>query len=171
MPTSRATRVTSEVNTDSWSIIVLTSLAERRNSPSSGRPSTSSAIVCPRSPLATAPTARVTSVVGRTRSSISSLMAATSSAQPPITPTRPVLPCPPCRPAWVTRGEVLPRPPLAEQRNVVERVGNLSIHSRGARGQTDGEIALLERQHGRDPSSRCSSKAISPCGCRPPSRA
>ena len=86
VPTSRATRVTSEVNTESWSIILLTSLAERRNSPSSGRPSTSSAIAWPRSPLATAPTARVTSVVGHTRSSISVLIAATSSAHPPITP-------------------------------------------------------------------------------------
>ncbi len=43
VPTSRATRVTSEVNTPSCSIIVLTMVAERRNSPSSGRPSTSSA--------------------------------------------------------------------------------------------------------------------------------
>ena len=41
MPTSRATRVTSEVNTPSCSIIVLTIVAERRNSPCSGRPSTS----------------------------------------------------------------------------------------------------------------------------------
>ena len=86
VPTSRATRVTSEVNTDSWSIILLTSFADRRNSPSSGRPSTSSAIDWPRSPLATAPTARVTSVVGQTRSSISMLTAATSLAQLPIAP-------------------------------------------------------------------------------------
>src|SRR3954470_19658405 len=86
VPTSRATRVTSEVNTESWSIILLTSFAERRNSPSSGRPSTSRAIDCPRSPFATAPTARVTSVVGQTRSSINMLIAATSSAHPPTTP-------------------------------------------------------------------------------------
>ena len=45
-PTSRATRVTSEVKTASWPIIVLTSFAERRNSPCSGWPSTSRAIVC-----------------------------------------------------------------------------------------------------------------------------
>ena len=43
VPTSRATRVTSEVNTPSCLIIVLTMVAERRNSPLSGRPSTSSA--------------------------------------------------------------------------------------------------------------------------------
>ena len=46
VPTSRATRVTSEVNTPSCSIIVLTMVAERRNSPSSGRPSTSRRTVC-----------------------------------------------------------------------------------------------------------------------------
>ena len=51
VPTSRATRVTSEVNTPSCSIIVLTIVAERRNSPSSGRPSTSRRTVWSRSPL------------------------------------------------------------------------------------------------------------------------
>ncbi len=86
VPTSRATRVTSDEKTESWSIILLTSLAERRNSPSSGRPSTSRAMACVRSPLATAPTARVTSVVGHTRSSISVLSAVMSSAHPPTAP-------------------------------------------------------------------------------------
>ena len=71
VPTSRATRVTSEVNTESCLIIVLTMVAERRNSPFSGRPSTSSRAVCSRSPCATAEITRVTSVVGHTRSSIS----------------------------------------------------------------------------------------------------
>ena len=46
VPTSRATRVTSEVKTPSCSIIVLTIVAERRNSPSRGRPSTSRRTVC-----------------------------------------------------------------------------------------------------------------------------
>ena len=86
VPTSRATRVTSEVNTESCSIIVFTSLAERRNSPFSARPSTSSSIDWPRSPLATAPMVRATSVVGRTRSSISVLIDSTSAAQPPTAP-------------------------------------------------------------------------------------
>ena len=63
-PTSRATRVTSEVKTPSCSIMVLTMVAERRNSPSSGRPSTSSRMVCVRWPWATAAIAPVTSVVG-----------------------------------------------------------------------------------------------------------
>ncbi len=71
VPTSRATRVTSEVNAPICSIIALTIVAERRNSPRSGRPSTSSGTVCERSPLATALIARVTSVVGHSRSSMS----------------------------------------------------------------------------------------------------
>ena len=70
VPTSRATRVTSEVNTLSCLIMVLTMVAERRNSPFSGRPSTLSRAVCSRSPCATAEITRVTSVVGHTRSSI-----------------------------------------------------------------------------------------------------
>ena len=73
VPTSRATRVTSDVNTLICSIIVLTMVAERRNSPLSGRPSTSRRIVCDRSPFATAVIVRVTSVVGHSRSSISVL--------------------------------------------------------------------------------------------------
>jgi hypothetical protein len=38
VPTSRATRVTSDENTLICSIILLTIVAARRNSPSSGRP-------------------------------------------------------------------------------------------------------------------------------------
>ena len=83
VPTSRATRVTSEVKTESWSIIVLTSFAERRNSPCSATPSTSSSIDWLRSPLATAPMVRATSVVGRTRSSMSVLIDSAFSYQPP----------------------------------------------------------------------------------------
>ena len=86
VPTSRATRVTSEVNTESCSIIELTSFAERRNSPLSARPSTSSSIDWPRSPLATAPMVRAISVVGRTRSSISVFSDSTFVAQPPTAP-------------------------------------------------------------------------------------
>ncbi len=97
VPTSRATRVTSEVNTPSCSIIVLTMVAERRNSPSSGRPSTSSRTVCDRSPLATAARARVTSWVGHSRSSIRVLTDASIAPHAPLDPenfTRcRVLPC------------------------------------------------------------------------------
>ena len=53
--------------------MVLTIVAERRNSPSSGRPSTSSCTVCVKFPFATAAIARVTSVVGRSKSSTSVL--------------------------------------------------------------------------------------------------
>ena len=84
MPTSRATRVTSEVNTPSCLIIVLTMVAERRNSPLRGRPSTSSGIVLSKSPCATAVMARVTSVVGHTRSSIRALMELSISPQAPL---------------------------------------------------------------------------------------
>ncbi len=83
VPTSRATRVTSEVNTESCLIMVLTILAERRNSPLSGRPSTSSCTVCSRSPRATAAMARVTAVVGHSRSSMSVLTDASMSPQAP----------------------------------------------------------------------------------------
>ena len=83
VPTSRATRVTSEVNTLSCLIMVLTMLAERRNSPCSGLPSTSSCTVCSRSPCATAEITRVTSVVGRNRSSISPLTELSISPQAP----------------------------------------------------------------------------------------
>ena len=73
VPTSRATRVTSDANVPSWSTMVLTTFAVRRNSPVSGRPSISSAMLCDRSPFATAPMTRATSVVGCTRSDTSVL--------------------------------------------------------------------------------------------------
>ena len=63
--------------------MVLTMFAERRNSPSSGRPSTSRRTVWVRLPWATAAMARVTSVVGRSRSSISVLTETSISPQAP----------------------------------------------------------------------------------------
>ena len=84
VPTSRATRVTSEVKTLSCLIMVLTMVAERRNSPSSGRPSTSSRTVCSKSPCATAEMARVTSVVGQSKSSIRVLTELSISPQAPF---------------------------------------------------------------------------------------
>ena len=83
VPTSRATRVTSEVNTLNCLIILLTMVAERRNSPWSKRPSTSSGTVCINSPRATAPIARVTSVVGQSRSSIKVLIDVSMPSQAP----------------------------------------------------------------------------------------
>ena len=78
-PTSRATRVTSPANALSWSTIALMVRALRRNSPLSGRPSTSSAICCERSPRATAPSTRLVSAIGWVRSSISRLTASSFS--------------------------------------------------------------------------------------------
>ena len=109
MPTSRATRVTSEVNTLSCLIIVLTISAERKNSPFSGRPSTSSATVRSRSPCATAAIARVTSVVGHNRSSISELTEDSISPQAPSDrPSRTRWRVLPSRPTtWPTRSSWL----------------------------------------------------------------
>ncbi len=83
VPTSRATRVTSEVKALICSIMVLTMVAERRNSPLSGRPFTSRLMVCCRSPLATAEMVRVTSVIGHSRSSISVFTEASIAPQAP----------------------------------------------------------------------------------------
>jgi len=83
VPTSRATRVTSEANEPSCSTIVFTTLPMRRNSPRRARPSISTTIDWDRSPFATAPITRATSVVGWTMSSISSLTDRTAVSHPP----------------------------------------------------------------------------------------
>ena len=84
VPTSRATRVTSEANEPSWSTIVLTVWPTRRNSPLRGAPSCSSGIRCERSPLATAPMTRATSSVGRTRSPMSVFIESIRSDHAPV---------------------------------------------------------------------------------------
>ena len=86
VPTSRATRVTSEANALSWSTMVFTSSAQRRNSPRSGRPRMSSAMRCDRSPPATAPITRLTWMAGSVSCSTRSLMASTFRAHPPTAP-------------------------------------------------------------------------------------
>ncbi len=105
VPTSRATRVTSEVNTLSCLIMVLTIVAERRNSPFRGLPSTSRRMVTSKSPWATASMVRVASVVGHSRSSIKELTEFSISPQDPVARpnrrrwrVRPSLPttCPTC---------------------------------------------------------------------------
>src|SRR3954453_19642600 len=83
VPTSRATRVTSDANEASCSTIVFTTLPMRRNSPRSGRPSISTVMLWDRSPLATAPITRATSAVGWTLSSMSSLTERRALSQPP----------------------------------------------------------------------------------------
>jgi hypothetical protein len=81
VPTSRATRVTSDANELSCSSIAFTVVPMRRNSPRTGRPSIFSAIFWERSPSATASSTRATSTVGRTRSSIRELTDTIMSAQ------------------------------------------------------------------------------------------
>ena len=81
VPTSRATRVTSDAKPPNWRTIAFTVLAVCKNSPFSGRPSISVAIVWDKSPFATAPMTRAISLVGRTRSPIKTLMHPMISAQ------------------------------------------------------------------------------------------
>ena len=85
VPTSRATRVTSSANEESWSTIWLTVVPMRANSPLTGWPSMVSAILRLRSPRATASITSATSVDGRIRSSMSALTESIESAQPPST--------------------------------------------------------------------------------------
>ena len=83
VPTSRATRVTSEENAPSWLTMVLIVLPARRNSPRSGLPSSSRRTACVRSPLATASMTRVISRVDVMRLVTRKLMFSTCSDQPP----------------------------------------------------------------------------------------
>ena len=142
MPTSRATRVTSEVNTLSCLIIVLTIVAERRNSPFKGRPSTSSCTVCSRSPWATAVIARVTAVVGHSRSSISVLTEVSISPQAPC--ARPNFTrCAGLAFAADDLADLLEllRHPLIGGDDLVERIGDLAGETDLVARQPDRKIA------------------------------
>ncbi len=88
MPTSRATRVTSDANLESCPTMSLVARAVTRKSPRSGAPPTSSGTPWERSPRATAPMTRLTSAVGRITSSTRSLTASTQAAQSPLAPGR-----------------------------------------------------------------------------------
>ena len=155
MPTSRATRVTSEVKALICSIIVLTIVAERRNSPLSGRPSTSRLIVCCRSPLATAAIVRVTSVVGHSRSSISVLTECSIAPQAPerrsldmrwrVLPSLPTI--------WPDPLE-LARQALVGADDLVEGIGDLAGKSGLVTRQTHREIAIAHRSAA--PAAACS---------------
>ena len=144
VPTSRATRVTSDENVPSCATMVFTTLAVRRNSPVSGRSSISSDIVCVRSPLATAPMTRATSVVGCTRSETSVLTDSTAVLHAPSAEgscarclTLPALP--------TTRAQALELfdEPLVALDGRVERVANLSGQARAIVGHADREVAAL----------------------------
>src|SRR6266851_5204524 len=84
VPTSRATRVTSRLKARSWLTIVLTIRAVSRNCPCKRRPSMSIGTVCERSPWATALMTRAISVLGRTTSSIRSLIAVATLPACPV---------------------------------------------------------------------------------------
>ena len=142
VPTSRATRVTSEVNTLSCLIMVLTMVADRRNSPLSGRPSTSSATVCRRSPLATAAMARVTSMVGHNRSSIRVLTESSISPQAPLGQAElHALAGLAFAPDLLADALELLGHPLVGGGDLVEGVGDLAEHAVLIAGHADGEIA------------------------------
>src|ERR1700722_15871334 len=93
-------------------------VADRRNSPSRGRPSTSSRTVCVRLPWATPAMARVTSVVGRSKSSVGSF-------PDPLPQSLQFL------------GHL-----LVGRNDVVEGVGELSCQSSPRSGKADREIAV-----------------------------
>ena len=146
VPTSRATRVTSEANELSWSTIEFTVLPMRRNSPISGRPSMSSAMVCDRSPLATAPITRATSLVGWTRSPIRVLTELTDAAQEPPAPGR----CGPLGdPALLAHRQAHPlellRHLLVQLDDLVERVRDLAGEPGLGHWHPHREVALPDR--------------------------
>ncbi len=146
VPTSRATRVTSAEKLPSWSTILLIVCAVRRNSPSSGRLSTSSAMLLLRSPWATAPITRATSLVGCTRSSISELIDidrfAPEAAR--LAQRRALL-------ELALLAHHLAQPPqLVGHRGVlldhlVEGVGHPAGHARPVQRQAHARIALAQR--------------------------
>ncbi len=80
VPASRATLVTSELNSASWSTMPLMALPRRRTSPRAER---SRSIRRDRSPLATASMTSAAPLTGLTRASISMLTDSTLSAQAP----------------------------------------------------------------------------------------
>ncbi len=83
VPTSRATRITSEANEFNCATIVLTICPVWRNSPLSKLPSISNAMVWERSPLATARITRDVSAIGWTKSVIRVLTDSMQSVQEP----------------------------------------------------------------------------------------
>ncbi len=83
VPTSRATRVTSPVNSESWSTIVLTARPSRRRSPRNWRLPSCRSTRWVRSPPATASSTRVALAAGATRASSTAFASSTRAAQPP----------------------------------------------------------------------------------------
>ena len=149
VPTSRATRVTSEAKEPSWPTMVLTTLPMRRNSPRSGRPSISSCMVCARSPLATAPMTRATSVVGWTRSPIIAFTESTQSAQQPVAAGQLAALADLTFLADHPRDAVeLAVEPLVQLDDVVEGLRDLAGHAGEIEGEAGGKIPFSEGPEG-----------------------
>ena len=146
MPTSRATRVTSDAKEPSCSTIVFTTLPMRRNSPRSGRPSISTVMVWERSPLATAPITRATSAVGWTMSSISSLTERTRAFPAAAGVLHPAalgdlaFLADDLRKALELLGHL-----LVEGDDFVEEAGDLAVDAVDVFGKANGEIAAAQR--------------------------
>ena len=125
--------------------MVLTTLPMRRNSPRSGRPSISTVIVCDRSPLATAPMTRATSVVGCTMSSISSLTAR-SLAVPAAAGAADAGALADLAFLADDLGEPLELLGhlLVQADHFVEQAGDLAVDAIDVFGQADGEVAAAQ---------------------------
>ncbi len=153
VPTSLATRVTSDENAASWSTIVLTVLPMRRNSPLTGRPSISSAILRVRSPWATASMTRATSMVGCTRSLMSALTETTAVRQSPSMSPRDA------------RSSMRPSRPTTRSTRMSSRVRSsmretAPLKAR-ARSSTTTEVPCTGRRTPKSPSSHARSASSS----------
>ena len=125
--------------------MVLTIREVRRNSPSSGRPSTSSGIVCDRSPRATAPMTRAVSLVGSARSPISALTESIEAAQAPVTsPSEARCAELALRADHGAQALELARHALVELDDLVEGVGDPAVEAVEVIGQADREVTAPE---------------------------
>ncbi len=128
--------------------MVLTMVAERRNSPFSGRPSTSSRIGLQQVALGDgAAMVRVTSVVGHRRSSIRVLTEFSISPQAPsMRPKRTRWRVLPSRPTtWPTRSSCCAMRSIGGD-DVVEGVGDAAGETFLVGGHAYGEIAIADRK-------------------------
>ena len=151
VPTSRATRVTSEANEASCSTMVLTTLPMRRNSPRSARPSISTAIDWREVAFRDRADHRATSAVGWTMSSISSLTE--RIAEFPAAGRR--LDAAALADLAFLADDLrqpleLLRHLLVEADGFVEQAGDLAVVAGQVLGQADGEIAAPETAQGAE---------------------
>src|SRR5919197_409094 len=152
VPTSLATRLTSAPNEESWSTIALTAFPIRRCSPLTRRPSMLRTTFCDRSPRATASMTGAISVIGRIRSSMSTFMLDTRSAQAPGAPDS------------AMRSDIRPSRPTSLETRSISRVV-LSISSTQSLKAAATLPARPERRAGsrarKSPCLSCSSAASS----------